>query len=157
MTDADGPSVLDIYAQGIVTGNATFEADVPDWPTFDQAHLPFARFVAEAEGTVVGWSALTPSSQRCAYRGVADVSVYVVPEAWGKGVGKALLEALLPASETAGIWTLTAGILRENEASLRIHQKVGFRLIGFNEQVGQLDGVWRDVMRLERRSAVVGR
>jgi phosphinothricin acetyltransferase len=156
MTPADGPRVLEIYRQGIATGNATFETDVPDWPSFDKSHHPFGRFVAESDGRVVGWSALTPSSQRCAYAGVAEVSVYVAPEAQGQGVGRALLEALLPASEEAGLWTLTAGILRENEASLRLHQKVGFRLIGFNERVGQLDGVWRDVIRMERRSPNVG-
>lgn len=156
MEVTDGARILDIYAAGIATGNATFETDAPDWEAWDAGHVSGARFVAVVEDEVVGWSALVPSSTRCAYRGVAEASTYVAPQAQGKGIGLALLTALTRESEQLGYWTLLAGILRENTASIRLHEKAGFRIIGFNEKVGQLHGVWRDVIRLERRSRIVG-
>ncbi len=157
MVPGDGPAVLAVYAEGISGGNATFETQVPTWADFDQAHVRACRFVAELDGNFVGWAALTPSSQRCAYLGVADVSVYVASHAQGQGVGSALLGALVPASEDEGFWTLTAGIFRSNQASIHLHLKYGFRLIGYNERVGLLHGEWRDVMRLERRSTKIGK
>jgi L-amino acid N-acyltransferase YncA len=153
-TDAD--DVLAIYAEGIATGNATFETEPPPWADWDAGHLAVGRFVAEVDGRVAGWSALVPSSQRCAYSGVTEVSVYVAGWARGQGVGKALLSATVMASEEAGYWTVLAGIMRENDASVRLHESCGFRVVGFNERVGRLNGVWRDVVRMERRSPVVG-
>jgi phosphinothricin acetyltransferase len=153
----DWGAVAEIYRQGIETGNATLETAVPDYATWDQNHRADCRFVAEQDGQIIGWAALSPVSGRCVYGGVAEVSVYVAANARGQGVGKALLLALVTASEEAGIWTLQAGILRENEASQRLHEWCGFRVVGVREKLGQLHGVWRDVMLMERRSKVVGR
>ena len=156
MLASDAAAVLAIFAEGIATGNATFETEAPTWAEWDAEHVPTGRFVAEVDGQVAGWSALVPSSQRCAYSGVAEVSVYVAERARGQGVGKGLLEATVRASKEAGYWTVLAGILRENTASVRLHEGCGFRTVGFNERIGQLNGVWRDVVRMERRSPVVG-
>ncbi|TGE29427.1 GNAT family N-acetyltransferase [Hymenobacter metallicola] len=151
------PAVAAIYAAGIATGNATFATDIPDWATWDQSHLPAARLVALApDGAVAGWAALTPVSGRCVYRGVAEVSVYVDAAYQGQGVGQALLRQLVQEAEAQGLWTLQAGILRENAASLALHRRLGFRDVGIRERLGQLQGQWRDVCLLERRSAVVG-
>jgi L-amino acid N-acyltransferase YncA len=153
----DWPAVKTIYEQGIATGNATFEAQAPGWEIWDTAHRPDCRFVAENEvGEVCGWAALTPVSGRCVYAGVAEVSVYVASAARGQGIGQALLERLVQASEEAGLWTLQAGIFPENTSSLRIHERAGFRMIGRRERIGQMQGQWRDTMLLERRSAAVG-
>ncbi len=152
----DWEAVAAIYRQGIETGNATLETAVPDYTTWDQNHRTDCRFVAEQAGQIIGWAALSPVSGRCVYGGVAEVSVYVAADARGQGVGKALLLALVAASEEAGIWTLQAGILRENEASQRLHERCGFRVVGVREKLGQLHGVWRDVVLMERRSKVVG-
>jgi len=149
------PEVARIYEAGIATGNATFETEVPSWDAWDAAH-PELRLVAEREGEVVGWAALSPASSRRCYRGVAEVSVYVAADAQGGGVGLALLERLVAVSEDAGYWTLTAGVFPENEASLRLHRACGFRDVGVRERLGESAGVWRDVLLLERRSAVVG-
>jgi len=148
----DWPEVSRIYAAGIATGNATFETEVPTWEAWDGAHLRESRLVAVEDGRVVGWVALTPSSDRCAYRGVADVSVYVDPAAQGRGVGRALLERAVAGADAAGIWTLQAGIFPENAASLALHRRCGFRLVGRRERIGELGGVWRDVLLLERRA-----
>lgn len=156
MQDADWPAVHAIYAEGIATGHATFETDVPSREIWDAAHLADGRVVAERDGQVVGWAALSPVSSRCVYRGVAEVSVYVAAAARGSGVGRALLDALVRASEAAGIWTLQAGIFPENEASAALHRALGFRLIGVHERLGVLGGVWRDVALYERRSPSVG-
>ena len=158
MRHGDWPAVRDIYAQGIVTGDATFEIDAPDWQTWDAAHRPDCRPVARREGAIVGWVALSPWSARHVYRGVAWESVYVAEGARGKGVGPALLKAIITASEAAGVWTLLAGVMAENTASLAVHQRAGFRRIGTYERLGQdPTGRWRDVVLLERRSSSIGR
>jgi L-amino acid N-acyltransferase YncA len=146
----------DIYVQGIATGNATFQKTAPEWETWDAAHLPSCRFVARDGNTTVGWAALSPYSRREVYAGVAEVSVYVAEAARGHGVGVALLSALVAESEAQGIWTLQAGIFPENEASVQLHRRFGFRVVGIRERIGCMDGSWRDVMLMERRSAIAG-
>ena len=153
---ADWDDVARIYAEGIATRVATFETDVPAWEEWDRAHLPGHRLVARDDGRVVGWAALTPSSPRRVYTGVARVSVYVAADARGRGIGTALLAALVQSSEAGGVWTLEAGILPENEASVRMHERCGFRVVGRRERLGRMRGEWRDVLLLERRSAVAG-
>jgi L-amino acid N-acyltransferase YncA len=152
----DWPEVAQIFEQGIRTGVATFETEVPTWEAWDTTHLPEHRFVAERDGRVVGWIALAPVSSRCCYAGVAEVSAYVGEEARGQGVGAELLAALIESSERAGIWTLETGVFPENAVSLRLLQRYGFRVIGTRERIGQMHGMWRDVVFLERRSEVVG-
>jgi phosphinothricin acetyltransferase len=149
-------AVKKIYEEGIATGMATFEQKAPGWEAWDNAHLPAPRLVAVTGDTVLGWAALTPVSGRCVYAGVAEVSVYVATAARGKGVGKALLQALATESEAAGLWTLQAGIFADNTASIRLHEAVGFRTVGYREKIGQLNGVWKDTVLLEKRSTVVG-
>lgn len=145
-----------IYLEGVATGHATFETEAPEWERWDAAHLPFARLVALAEdGRVAGWAALGPVSSRKVYEGVAEVSVYVGGEFRGKGLGRALLEALVRESEANGAWTLQAGIFPENVASVELHRSCGFRVVGRRERIGKLKGVWRDTVLLERRSRVV--
>jgi len=148
--------VRDIYVEGIESGNATFESEAPSWETWDEGHIDRGRFVALLEGNVVGWAALSPVSDRCSYNGVGEVSVYVGAEARGKGVGSLLMDALVRSSEELGYWTLQAGVFPENDASVRVHTRVGFRLVGRRERLGTTDGVWRDVLLLERRSDAVG-
>ena len=152
----DWPEVARIFADGIATGDATFETEAPSWEAWSAAHTEH-RVVAELDGKLAGWAALSPYSDRCCYRGVAEESVYVASWAQGQGVGRALLEELIAQSEDAGIWTLQAGIFPENKASLRLHLGCGFRLVGVRERIGELNGVWRDVLLLERRSEVTGR
>jgi L-amino acid N-acyltransferase YncA len=157
MSDADGPAVLDIYGQGIAAGVATFETVVPAWRAWTASHRRDCRFVAWMDGRVVGWTALARYSSREVYAGVAWESVYVDASARGRGVGRALLEALIPASVAAGVWTLIAGIQAENVASLGLHEAVGFRRIGAQERIGRdRHGVWRDVVLMERRSGLRG-
>jgi L-amino acid N-acyltransferase YncA len=156
MTDADWPTVAAIYKEGIATGHATFEDSVPDWREWNAKHLPDCRLVARAGGKVVGWSLLSPVSSRCVYKGVAEVSVYVKASMRGRGIGRVLLAAVVEAAEQAGIWTLQSGIFPENTASMTVHQQCGFRLVGYRERLGQMNGVWRDVVLMERRSKVVG-
>ena len=151
----DWAAVRAVYEEGIAGGNATFETEAPSWEHWDTAHSGL-RLVAEHDGRVVGWAALSVVSERCCYRGVGDVSVYVAEEARGRGVGRALLEDLVRRSEQAGYWTLTAGVFPENEPSLRLHKACGFREVGVRERLGELNGIWRDVVLLERRSALVG-
>jgi len=153
---SDWDAVRSIYLEGIATGNATFELEAPSWERWDAKHLAPGRLVALAGGAVVGWAALTGVSDRCVYAGVAEVSVYVAGTARGQGAGRALLEALVQASEAAGIWTLQAGIFPENSASLALHLRCGFRVIGRRERLGRLGTRWRDVLILERRSRIVG-
>jgi L-amino acid N-acyltransferase YncA len=149
-------AVREIYRQGIETGNATFETLLPQWDKWNSGHLPGCRLVARNGPEIVGWAALSPVSVRSVYAGVAEVSVYVAQAARGRGAGRALLEALVEQSERAGIWTLQAGIFPENVASVTLHQSCGFRTLGVRRKIGQLKGVWRDVLLLERRSATVG-
>ncbi len=156
MQESDWEAVGAIYQEGIATGNATFETTVPAWKTWNSGHLEFPRLVSRGHPGISGWAALSPVSGRCVYSGVAEVSVYVAANQRGKGVGLALLRALVEKSEQAGIWTLQAGILAENAASVALHLKAGFRIVGTRERLGKLHGVWRDVLLLERRSHVVG-
>jgi phosphinothricin acetyltransferase len=151
----DWPAVRAIYEEGIRCGDATFETEVPSWERWEAAH-PELRLVAERDGAIVGWAALSPASARHCYRGVGEVSVYVAEEARGGGLGGTLLEKLVERSEQAGYWTLTAGVFPENEASVRLHKACGFREIGVRERLGEVGGVWRDVLLLERRSTLVG-
>lgn len=157
------PRVAAVYAEGIATGNATFEAAPPSWAEFDAAKLPGQRWVAlDSAGEVLGWAAATATSDRCAYAGVAEHSVYVAAAARGRGVGLALLGRLVASSEAAGIWTLQSGIFPENAASLALHARAGFRTVGTRERVGKmtfgpLAGTWRDVVLMERRSTTAGR
>lgn len=148
----DWPQVRAIYLSGIATGNATFQTEAPLWEDWDRGHLADCRFVAGADGRVLGWIALSAISNRPVYRGVTEVSVYVDTAVAGLGIGKRLMSQLVRASEEKGVWTLQAGIFPENVASLALHRAHGFREVGRREKLGQLDGRWRDVMLLERRS-----
>ncbi len=157
MADDDWEAVAAIYREGIATGDATFETGVPTREEWNRSHLDAGRVVFAIGNSVVGWAALAPVSGRCVYGGVAETSVYVTAAARGDGVGRVLLTALIAESEDAGLWTLQAGIFPENTASLALHERCGFRVVGRRERLGQLDGRWRDVVLLERRSPVVGR
>lgn len=154
---SDWPSVARIYSEGIESGHATFETDVPGWEAWDSGHLEDCRLVAEVEGEVVAWAALSPVSPRRVYRGVAEVSLYVGSAARGRQVGSELLAALVECSENAGIWTLQAVVFPENEASIALHARHGFRLVGTRERIGSHHERWRDTVLLERRSLNVGR
>ncbi len=147
--------VARIFSEGIATGNATFETEVPSWEEWDAAHLAEHRLVAERDGRVAGWIALAPVSSRECYAGVAEVSAYVGEEARGEGVGGELLAALIESSERGGLWTLQTGVFPENEVSLGLLRQFGFRVVGTQERIGRLHGAWRDVLLLERRSEVV--
>src|SRR5215216_1077243 len=142
MRSGDWPAVRAIYEAGIATGNATFETTAPDWPAWDA-------------GRVVGWTALAPVSDRCAYAGVVEDSIYVGPEAQGHGIGRALLTAVVTSAEQGGIWTVQTGIFPENQPSIRLHEACGFRVVGVRERLGRLCGRWRDVVLLERRSPAI--
>jgi L-amino acid N-acyltransferase YncA len=161
LTAAAWPEARWIYEAGIATGDATLEREAPDWAAWDLAHRPDCRLVARGaegdDGSILGWAALSPTSSRTVYGGVAWESVYVAPEAQGRGVGTALLAALVAASEAAGVWTLQAGVLAENAASLALHERAGFRRVGVQRRLGR-DAAerWRDVVLMERRSEIVG-
>ena len=156
MGPGDWEQVKAIYLEGIATGQATFEVEAPSFAAWDEAHLPFARLVARRAGAVCGWAALSPVSQRRAYAGVAEVSVYVARDCRGAGVGRVLLEALIVESEGTGIWTLQASVFSENSATIALHRRCGFREVGRRERISKLDGAWRDTVLLERRSVLVG-
>ena len=156
MQPTDWNSVARIYAEGIAMGYATFEKSIPTYEAWNSAHLNSCRFVAVDNSSILGWAALSPVSNRCVYGGVAEVSVYVTKEHLGNGMGKMLMYHLISESEKIGLWTLQSGIFPENEASIALHKKVGFRYIGKRERVGQLDGVWKDNLLFERRSKIVG-
>jgi len=157
MADTDADAVLAIYEAGIATGHATFQTDVPRWQDWDAAHLRSPRLVARnPSGELLGWCVLSPVSGRAVHAGVAEESVYVAASARGRGVGRALLEAMCRASEEAGIWTMQTGIFPENTASLALHEACGFRVLGVRERIGRLHGRWRDVVFMERRSKRVG-
>lgn len=153
----DWAAVREIYSEGIATGDATLETSPPEWEAWDKSHTPDLRFVAVSEkGEICGWAALTPVSGRCVYAGVAEVSVYVGSKFRGQHVGDIILKHLIGQSEKGGYWTLQAGIFRENLASMKLHEKNDFRLIGYRENIGKMNGIWRSVNLLERRSKVVG-
>ena len=149
---ADWPDVARIFEEGIRTGNATFETTAPTWETWDGGHLTDHRLVVTLDGDVVGWAALSAVSDRACYSGVAEHSIYVAERVRGLGFGRQLLAALVAAADAGGIWTLQSGVFPENEASLALHLSLGFRVVGVRERLGRLDGVWRDVVLLERRS-----
>jgi phosphinothricin acetyltransferase len=151
----DWPAVRAIYQAGIATGEATFETAAPDWQAWDAGHLADHRLVARHGGRVLGWTALAPVSDRCAYAGVAEDSVYVAADAQGRRVGRALLGAVVASAERGGIWTVQTGIFPENQASVRLHRACGFRVVGVRERLGRLHGRWRDVLLLERRSPAI--
>jgi L-amino acid N-acyltransferase YncA len=152
MASADADTVLRIYQDGLDAGQASFETTAPDWAAFDRGRLPDHRYVALDEGEVVGWVAVTPVSARPVYAGVVEHSVYVDPGVHGRGVGATLLDALIASTEAAGVWTIQSGIFPENAASLRLHERAGFRVVGVRERLGKHHGRWRDVILLERRS-----
>ena len=148
--------VAEIYKQGIETGIATFQNEIPDWNSWDKSHLPNCRVAVFEGNEMAGWAALTPVSSRCVYAGVAEVSVYVAAKFRGKKVGEFLLNHLIKESEKAGLWTLQSGIFPDNTGSIKLHEKCGFRQIGYREKIGKKDGIWKDNIIMERRSKVVG-
>lgn len=152
LTPEHWPGVARVYEEGLATRNATFETEVPTWEAWDSSHLGDHRFVALRAGEVIGWAAVSAVSARCVYAGVVEESVYVAQAARGQGVGRGLLEKLIDSTEAAGIWTIQAGMFPENEGSVRLHEAVGFQKVGTHERLGKLDGIWRDVLLLERRS-----
>ncbi|HVQ39246.1 MAG TPA: GNAT family N-acetyltransferase [Pyrinomonadaceae bacterium] len=156
MTDQDWDSVCSIYRDGVSTGLATFETQLPSWTEWSGSHLPAPRLVATDGEQVVGWAALGPVSSRSVYAGVAEVSVYVARDRRGGGIGKGLLGRLVAESEKTMIWTLQASVFPENAASIAIHKSCGFREVGRRERIGNLSGTWRDTILLERRSKLVG-
>ena len=159
LTAEDWPVVEAIWSAGIDTRNATFETETPSWPTFDATRHPDHRLVAvdnsNVPGTILGWAALMPVSRRPCYSGVAEDSVYVAADTRGRGVGTALMKALVESADRGGIWTIQTSIFPENQASLALHERIGFRIVGRRERIAQLDGVWRDTLFLERRSPSV--
>jgi L-amino acid N-acyltransferase YncA len=151
LTEDDWTAVADIYWEGMRGGLATFETEVPTWEQWDAAHLPDHRLVAELFDEVVGWAALSPASRRRCYAGVVENSVYVTRDARGHGIGRTLLEALIADAEAAGIWMIQTSIFPENRASLALHERCGFRVVGTRERIAKRDGIWRDTVFLERR------
>jgi len=145
-----------IYLEGIATGHATFQTTAPGWTAWDESHLPHSRLAAFIDKEMSGWAALSPVSSRCVYAGVGEVSIYIAADFRGKGIGKALLKALITESEAHGLWTLQSGVFPENTASIKLHEDCGFRQIGYREKIGKMAGVWRDNILLERRSKTVG-
>jgi len=156
MEDADWPAVREIHAQGIATGNATFETDVPSWDRWNTSHHAHSRLIARDSEQILGWAALSPVSSRQVYAGVAEVSIYVADGMRGHGIGKALLDSLIASSERNQIWTLQAGIFPENTASVAFHKACGFREVGIRCRIGRIKERWRDVLLLERRSLSIG-
>lgn len=154
--ESDWGEVCRIYRQGMDTNLATFESSVPPYEKWDANHLPFGRLVAESDGRVAGWVALSPVSARSCFRGVAEVSIYVADEAKNRGVGTLLLSGVIGASERGGVWTLQSAVMRNNEASLALHRKCGFRVVGMREKMARdPHGAWRDTVLLERRSSLL--
>jgi L-amino acid N-acyltransferase YncA len=156
MTSDDWMSVAEIYRQGIETGNATFQREIPTWDEWHNGQITSCRIVAIIQNEIVGWAALTAVSRRCVYAGVAEVSVYVSNKYRGQKIGTKLLDKLIFESENEKFWTLQAGIFPENIASLKIHEELGFRKIGNREKIGKMNGIWRDTLLLERRSKIIG-
>ncbi len=156
LDDKDAVAVLDIYRQGLDSGEASFETEPPDWAHWQSKYHAFCRLVFERDGEVVGWAALAPVSARDCYRGVAEVSIYVASHYLGQGIGAKLMIALVEASENQGIWSLYSSIFPENQATLKLHLQNGFREVGTRERIAKRDGRWRDTLILERRSKKVG-
>ena len=157
MIPEDGEKVIEIFQEGIEGGNSTFDESAPTWEVWDQKFFNICRFVLENENDeIIGWAALQPVSNRDCFKGVAEVSIYMRNNAQGKGFGSILLQKLILDSEEHGFWTLQAGIFPENEASVYVHQKLGFRTVGNREKIGQMNGVWRDIILLEKRSRIIG-
>lgn len=156
MQPEDWQEVSKIYKEGIVTGMATFEKEVPEYNAWNNAHLDHCRIVATKNNDILGWAALSPVSSRCVYGGVGEVSVYVSQNSRGEGVGSLLMNALISKSELEGFWTLQSGIFPENLSSIELHKKTGFRYIGKRERIGSLDGTWKDNLLFERRSKLIG-
>jgi L-amino acid N-acyltransferase YncA len=156
MQQSDWPAVREIYRQGIETGDATFETAAPEWTDWDRSHLVHSRLLARNRTGIGGWAALSAISRREAYRGVAEVSIYVAEAERGKGLGRLLMDALVSESERNGIWTLQAAIFPENRASIALHERAGFRDVGRRERIAQREGCWRDTVLMERRSRAVG-
>jgi phosphinothricin acetyltransferase len=152
----DAGAVLEIYRQGLDTGEASFETEPPNWPTWDSKYHEFCRLVWEQDGEVTGWAALAPVSARDCYRGVAEISIYIATRCLGRGIGSELMAAIVAESENQGIWSLYSSIFPENQATRRLHLKHGFREVGIRERIAQRDGRWRDTLILERRSRKVG-
>ncbi len=155
-TEQDYIQIAKIYKQGIDTGIATFQNEIPDWQSWDKSHLENCRIALIESNEIIGWAALTAVSNRCVYAGVAEVSVYVATNFRGKGMGEILLNSLAEESEQAGIWTLQSGIFAENIGSIKLHEKCGFRQIGYREKIGQKNGIWKDNIIMERRSKNIG-
>jgi phosphinothricin acetyltransferase len=155
MRDGDWEAVRAIYAEGIATGNATFETVVPSWHVWDDVHRPTPRLVATIDDAVVAWGAVVAASSRPVYEGVAEISLYVAERARGQGVGKALLGEFIQAADDAGVWTLQTSVFPENETSLKLLEGCGFRVVGLRERIGNHRGRWRDTVLLERRSEVI--
>ncbi|GAB3046636.1 GNAT family N-acetyltransferase [Virgibacillus ainsalahensis] len=156
MSKADWNQVREIYLEGINTGNATFDTESPTWEEWNEKYAPTCRLVVKEEGNVIGWAALLPMNGKAAFYGVAELSIYLSPKSAGKGIGTRLLSELITASEANGFWTLQSGIFPENVTSIKLHRNAGFREVGVRRRLGRLNGVWRDVVMLERRSSVVG-
>ena len=156
MEDADSEKVLEIYKMGIDTKNAAFETNVPSWQEWNANHLGHSRFIIDVEGVAAGWVALSPVSKREAYKGVAEISIYIHNNYRGKGLGSLLMQKVIESSEDNGIWTLYGVVFPENRASIQLHRKHGFRIIGSREKISRIDGNWRDTVILERRSRKIG-
>jgi L-amino acid N-acyltransferase YncA len=151
MVESDWPALARIYADGIATGTATFETDVPSWEAWDASHRPTPRLVAEENGAVIGWIAVAPVSRRPVYRGVVEHSVYVAAAARGRGVGRMLLDALVRSAPSHGIWTIQTSVFETNAATVALHEAAGFRRVGVRERIAQRDGEWRDTLLMELR------
>ena len=156
MKDESWEAVKKIYNSGIATKNATFQTEAPEWESWDQSHRKDCRLIVRIDNQVAGWAALSNVSNRCVYAGVTEVSIYIDSAFRGMGVGDQLMKQLILESENQGIWTLQAGIFPENKASIALHLKNGFRILGTREKIGKMDNVWRDTVMLERRSQIVG-
>ena len=156
MRRVDWGSVSKIYKDGIETGLATFEKEIPSWEKWDKNHLKTCRLIAILDNKILGWAALSAVSSRCIYRGVAEVSVYVAKQEWGNKIGEKLMLALIGESEKEGLWTLQSGIFSNNLPSIELHKNVGFRVIGYREKIGRLNGEWKDNILMERRSKIIG-
>jgi len=152
MLPGDGKRVLEIYGMGLESGNSTFETILPSWEEWNARHLRSPRLVFESNGTVTGWAALSPFSSREVYKGVAELSIYVASDSRGKNIGSELMEKMISESESEGIWTLVSSVFPENEATIRLHKKSGFREIGKREKIARHKGIWRDTILFERRS-----